>query len=342
MKTLSNNLVKVVELLNDHEFHDGTSIGEKLNITRAAVWKIIKKLEDYNVDIQSVKGKGYMLQQPLILLNVKKIQAHLIKAEPVEIELFEQIDSTNEYLAGLKTFDNKSRICIAEMQTAGKARLQRNWHSPFGQNLYFSFRKSFNKDISELTGISLVIALAVCSAIEKCCPLFKTGGKTGAETIFVKWPNDIICTDTKFGKKLAGILLETKAETNGVCNVTIGIGINVNMQEDQAAFIDQAWTSIINLTGQYQDRNLIAAELINQLTDYLAKFEQHGLNDFLKEWHDRDFLFNRSVRLKVGDNEFSGKGAGINEHGHLLLILNDKTQKSFSSGDTTILKRNHA
>lgn len=53
---MSDKLTKITELLNDHQYHDSTSIGQKLKITRAAVWKIIKKLETYNIPIKSVKG----------------------------------------------------------------------------------------------------------------------------------------------------------------------------------------------------------------------------------------------------------------------------------------------
>ena len=47
MNKINENMQKIVEFLNDGQYHDGTTLGEKLNITRAAVWKIIKKLQDY-------------------------------------------------------------------------------------------------------------------------------------------------------------------------------------------------------------------------------------------------------------------------------------------------------
>ncbi len=76
MKKLNTNLQKIFNLLNDGSFHDGTSLGNKLNITRAAIWKLIKKLEDYGVEIESVKGKGYRLIEPLILFKKSKIKQH--------------------------------------------------------------------------------------------------------------------------------------------------------------------------------------------------------------------------------------------------------------------------
>src|SRR6187402_2950854 len=111
MKKLSSNLAKVVFILNDREYHDGDTIGAKLNITRTAVWKIIKKLENYQIKIDSVKGKGYALLEPLILLDEEIIKKSMDNNIPIEI--FESIGSTNQYL---KSFigNKETRICLAE------------------------------------------------------------------------------------------------------------------------------------------------------------------------------------------------------------------------------------
>lgn len=321
---MATNLTQIVTLLNDGEFHDGPSIGQHLNISRTAVWKVIKKLQKYRVPIQAIKGKGYILQHPLLLLDKEKMEKG-IKAKSVHIDLFEQIDSTNDHL---KTIHNPSQvnICIAETQTKGKGRFQRPWHSPFGQNIYLSLKYSFNKDISELAGLSLVCGIAVCNSIEETCQL--------PHPILVKWPNDIICDD----KKLAGILIEIEAETHGVCSVIIGIGLNTNMQKDDDKKINQGWTSIKNLTHTYQDRNLLCAVLINQLMDSLICFEKTGFSGFLRHWQKRDYLLNKPIRLKSGEREFLGTGLGVNEQGHLIIKLSDNSQKVFSSGDSTLLK----
>lgn len=75
-KKLNPSLVKLVALLSDGEYHDGNTMGDQLQMTRSAVWKTIKKLEQYGVKIDSIKGKGYALDETLILLDhasIKKI-----------------------------------------------------------------------------------------------------------------------------------------------------------------------------------------------------------------------------------------------------------------------------
>ena len=324
MKKMNVNFEKVVSILNDCEFHDGTSLGKQLKITRTAIWKIVKKLTGYHIPIQSIKKKGYALSEPLLLLDKQKIKQQLDNRSII-IDLFEQIGSTNDYL---QTFcsNNEPRICLAEMQTEGKGRFHREWYSPFGKNIYLSLLYPFNKDISELAGLSLVVGLAVCKAIEEAYYL--------PEPVLVKWPNDIICSD----KKLAGTLIELKAETHGFSHAVIGIGLNVNMDRDKQRKIHQAWTSIKILNEKNNDRNILCIKLINQLFSYIKKFSERGLASFIEEWNSRDYLLHKTICLKSNTQEFRGEAIGVNGQGHLLLKLKDGSQRSFSQGDTTLAK----
>ncbi|WP_244896911.1 biotin--[acetyl-CoA-carboxylase] ligase [Candidatus Coxiella mudrowiae] len=288
--------------------------------------EIHKKLKNYQIPIKSLKTKGYCLAQPLTLLDKQKIVSTL-EIKSIPLELFKQVDSTNDYLKTAshpKSHPNKLAICISEMQTKGKGRFYRPWHSPFGQNIYLSLKYSFDKDISELAGLSLVCGLVVCRTIETICHL--------SLPIFIKWPNDIICDN----KKLAGILIEIQAETHEFCSVIIGIGLNVNMQNDADQKINKDWTSLINLTEAYYDRNKLCTALINYLIHYLETFEKHGFRFFQNPWREKDYLFNKFLSLKSNQNEFQGIGAGINEKGNLILKLTDGFQKAFSSGDATL------
>lgn len=318
-KTSNNTLVNVATILSDCHYHNGNTLGEALQITRSAIWKTIKKLQDYGVEVDSMKGKGYALKEPLLLLSAEKIKEHLQPSiKTVEITCLETIDSTNAYLASQQASPG-IHACFAEQQTAGKGRLGRAWYSPFGQNIYLSFRYPFHKDISALSGVSLVASLAVAHALKTC----------GVESE-TKWPNDILHD----GKKLSGSLINVKAESNGICDAVIGIGVNVNMLEDDN-HINQDWTSMRRILGDYIDRNKVAAEIINHLAIYLHKFEAQGFTPFIREWMDADCLMQKTVTIHNVGKAVTGKVNGVNEHGHLLLVLEDGTVKAFSSGDTT-------
>lgn len=310
----SQKLVELVAALNDGAFHDGNSLGEMLGMTRSAVWKAIKKLEGYGVGIQSDKRKGYALAEPLQLLDENCLRMEL--PDITDLTVFESITSTNDYLKTIR--DSRGpRVCLAEQQTQGRGRLQREWVSPFGKNIYFSCLYSFSKDISELAGLSLVVSLAVKHA------LAQLGLSDG---LHVKWPNDIIVGE----KKLAGILIEVQAESHGLCQAVIGIGVNVNMLK---ADIEQAWTSMQLVTGKYIDRNLVAVKLMKQLLSYLERFRLDGFASFVDEWVLADCLVGRTISLENLNSVITGKVVGIDGQGHLLLALDDGQVRAFSSGD---------
>jgi len=323
-KKLNENLIKVVSILNDGEYHDGTSIGDKLHMTRSAVWKTIKKLENYEIKLDSVKGKGYALLEPLLLLDVNKIKKHL-EYPRVDLCVFESVDSTNEYL---KTFKNNRsiKICLAEQQTKGKGRLNREWFSPFAKNIYMSCLYPFQKDVSELSGLSLVISLAIVKTL-------KHYGVS--QKLSVKWPNDIVYEN----KKISGSLIEIQAETHGVCHAVIGMGVNVNMLNVERKQISQAWTSIQKILNKYVDRNELCASLINHLLEYLHLFESEGLAAFVDEWKQADCLTDQVISVTNINESVEGKVVGINEQGHLLLQMSGGKTRAFSSGDTTIVKK---
>ena len=325
MKQISNNLISLVTLLNDGEFHDGTSIGAKLGITRAAVWKLIKKLEQYGVVLTSVKGKGYRLEKPLVLLAENEINANL-HHRSVKLVLLEKTSSTNDYLRQYTPGNKQIIACLAEMQDAARGRFSRKWHAPFAENIYLSMLCPFEKDISELSGLSLVVSLAICNAIETILDL-------GDVSLLVKWPNDILV----LGAKLAGSLIEIQAESNGYCQVILGVGLNVNMLQAKKRDIATKWTSLQQIIGDYVDRNVLVSAIIDKIIDYLEKFSAVGLGGFLAEWRGRDCLLDKNIIINSRGSEVAGKYVGINESGHLKLKQNQKIV-SYSSGDATINK----
>lgn len=335
---LSPSLSRLVELLNDQVVHDGSFLGDALQVSRAAVWKMIQKLKGHGIAIETQKGKGYRLVEPLILLSSEKIKSFLSPSNTPDswegncqqtLVVLEKISSTNEYWKlSSRPPEGGLQVCVAEQQTAGRGRLARHWHSPFGQNLYISLSTLFERDISELSGLSLVMALAVCQALEWNCPLLPK--------LQVKWPNDILVE----GRKLSGNLISIQAEPHGFSRLIIGVGINVNMQVANFQEIDQPWTSLRQLTGAYQDRNLLCASVIETMRVYLSRFHRESLKGFQSEWKERDALRGKPLCFLLHEKErIQGVGRGINEQGHLLVELDHGEQRSFASGEVSLRNR---
>ncbi len=110
--------------MRDGEFHDGTMLGQTLKLTRSAVWKMIKKLERYGVQIKSVKGKGYALCEPTCIAGWSD-DAKASAGKKIRINLFETIPSTNDYLKSLRAV-KCIQFCITEQADRRRA----GWGAP--------------------------------------------------------------------------------------------------------------------------------------------------------------------------------------------------------------------
>ena len=325
MKNLSTSLKNLVKILNDGEYHSGSELGKALNISRNAIWKHINQLNKFGIELESAQSKGYCLRQPLILLDKNKIKKMVnysgqLKLE--KIDILASITSTNDYLKLLPYKNiNHVNICLAEHQTKGRGRLGRAWHSPFGANIYLSLSWVVAQDVSKFSGLSLAIALSVVQALSNYqLPLT------------IKWPNDIIWDN----KKLAGILTELNAESHGLTQIIIGIGLNVNMPHTTKNAIDQPWAALEKILNSYQDRNKIVGNLINHILYTLDDFEQKGFSYFIKQWQQYDHLFGKKINIYQGKDSIVGIAAGVNENGHLLLQHENGDITAHSAGETTL------
>ncbi|MDF1759295.1 MAG: biotin--[acetyl-CoA-carboxylase] ligase [Coxiellaceae bacterium] len=320
MRKSSAVFLQLVKLLSDGALYDGTTLGDKLGITRSAVWKVIKKLAGFGVEIESIKGKGYRLSQPLVLLDEAALNRQLAKHD-IHIDVYQTVTSTFSCFANAPM--DQIVAAIAEFQTQGRGRLHRQWVSPFAENITASVRYPFKKDMSELSGLSLVVSLAMVHAIEK------VSGLNGQ--LSVKWPNDVFYQD----KKLGGTLIEIEAEPHGYCHVIIGMGVNVNSQELLSDAAIRPWVSLRQITGQYIDRNSLVVALLCEIKIYLDRFQRHGLSEFMQEWQALDCLQGKAITLNNLGKKIEGTVKGINQLGHLQLQMPDQSIKAFAAGDVT-------
>lgn len=311
---------RLLDLLADGRFHSGQSLGDALGISRTAVWKQIKKLEQLGIQIDSVHGKGYRLKQSLNLLSAHKIRNELsetAKKQITDIEIYLSVDSTN---TRANQFGKDRFVCLAEQQTAGRGRRGREWVSPFGQNIYLSLCWYFYSGVSQLEGLSLSIAVLLCRALEEF----------DLQDIKVKWPNDLLCKQ----RKLAGILLEMSGDADGVCKVVIGVGVNVNMDRLQY-HIDQPWVSISELTDKIISRDKLAGKIINHLALGLLEFQEKGFSAFKDEWMKRDLFFEKSIKVVTASAEIEGIEKGVDDRG-CLYIKTSEGVKRIHGGEISV------
>jgi len=117
---------KVLSLLANCEFHSGELLAQLLSVSRATIWKSIKKLRESGLDIYAVRGRGYRLADPIELLNQASILEALSPEKRMDINKIDvlwEVDSTNKYLLDLARDDQEGgTICLAERQMQGRGR----------------------------------------------------------------------------------------------------------------------------------------------------------------------------------------------------------------------------
>ena len=162
------SLNQLLHLLADGHFHSGTDLGERLHMTRAAVWKQLQGIEQLGVQVHRVRGKGYRIPAGLDLLDLEAIIRHQPQlAKLFAMELLMSTASTNQVLMQRQNEGLiHGKVVFAEVQTAGRGRLGRQWQSPFAQQLAVSVGWQFDGGVAALEGLSLVVGLAVVDALQ--------------------------------------------------------------------------------------------------------------------------------------------------------------------------------
>ena len=214
----------------------------------------------------------------------------------MNIEIFEEIDSTNEYLK--RQNDNKNYdIVMAHKQTKGKGTRGRVWLSTEGI-LMFSMVIKEDKNISmeEYTKLPLVVGMALLSALEEIEKL----------PFMFKWTNDIYLYD----KKLSGILTEKIGE-----DFIVGVGINLNILE----FGDLNAISLKAVSGKDYDKLECLKSIVNKIKEYIYKFYRGEWNLILGEINEKNYLKNKEIKFIGVDRIYDGVVKGINNDGELIL-----------------------
>jgi BirA family transcriptional regulator, biotin operon repressor / biotin---[acetyl-CoA-carboxylase] ligase len=241
------------------------------------------------------------------------------------IQRFDSIDSTNlEAMRQAKAGAEEGLCIIAREQTRGRGRLDRSWHSPKDEGLYFSIvlRPSF--EISRWPLISLAAALAVYDALENASHL----------KVDIKWPNDICIGD----RKLAGILAETVETAKGAA-VILGIGINLTSRNLPAELNGLA-TSIESAATGPLNRDVLVDELVKAVGKrYEMASTEEGCEEIIRDWcvHS-SYAYGLHVRVTLPDGALTGVTDGLERDGALRVRTPEGAIKIVRAGDVTAVR----
>lgn len=211
----------------------------------------------------------------------KKIQIEN-KFLPPGLDLYDLLESTNDYLESLPPSDQIEYIIAAREQSGGKGRQGRKWQSGYDKGLWFSFYLDWNRN-----GQTHLLIFAVALAIRE----FLIENGVDQNRILLKWPNDVLVDR----KKICGILLKTRISKNKISGLFVGIGLNVNYAKGDfiPEFRDNV-SSLRMIDGKKRDIYELLLFAIHSLDRYLYQQHDNGYKNIMSKW--------REASMKKGDN----------------------------------------
>lgn len=305
----------------------GEHLSRELGVSRTAVWKHISALRNGGYIIEAVPSRGYRLVSSPDVIDLHEVRAQLDDMGTGRRLVFLQTTSSTNADAFRLAEEGaiEGTAVLADFQSGGKGRRGRIWSSPAGVNLYCSVVLRPSIMTHEAPQLTFISAVAVARAIELTTKL----------TPEIKWPNDLLVS----GKKVAGLLNEMSAETDGINFVILGIGVNLNMTADQfPSDLRHPATSLLLESGAPVDRSRFTGILLQELDRLYKDFLAHGFGPVREEWQQRCNASGRQVLVSDSGTECTrGWFIGIDTDGALLLRSDDDTMHRITCGDVRVI-----
>ncbi|MDH4571198.1 biotin--[acetyl-CoA-carboxylase] ligase [Salinicola acroporae] len=317
----------LIRLLSDGNYHSGQQLGERLGVSRTAVWKQLKKLEAMDLPLEAVKGRGYRLVNPLESLDGACIVSRLSAATRRHLKrLFVEdvLDSTNTFLRDrFRHGAGHGEVCLAESQTAGRGRRGKVWSTSWGASLILSVGWRFESGVAALEGLSLAVGVVLANV----------ASDLGVD-VALKWPNDVLLAVDGEWQKLAGILLEVTGDVEGPCEVVIGIGLNVSASDTVREAAGQPVGALADVVHT-PSRNHLAAALIESLLMMLPEFERQGFGAWRADWNRRHAYAGRSIQIHQGATSYTAEAVEVDHSGNLI-VKSEAGLQALTGGEISI------
>ncbi|HOI76664.1 MAG TPA: biotin--[acetyl-CoA-carboxylase] ligase [Methanofastidiosum sp.] len=311
---------KILEILEKKgSYVSGEEISKEIGISRAAIWKHIKKLRELGYEIESKTNEGYkLIKSPEKQIKFELERLLDTKIIGKKILFFEEVDSTNNKAKQIALEENEGTVVISEMQTSGRGRRGRGWYSPKG-GIYVSFILKPNVSPEKASQLTLVSSLALVETLNSM------NKNLNAK---IKWPNDVLIS----GKKISGILTELSADMEKINYIVVGVGINLNTEKE---ILPENGTSLKIEMKEEVSIKLFLKSFLEHYDSIYQEYLNGKIDLIIGRWKDNSDTLGKNVKI-IGINEsFEGLAKDIDENGALILQTKEKEIKVYS-GDVSL------
>ena len=290
----------------------GPDLAAQLGCSRTAVWNHVEALREAGFGIESGPD-GY------VLISIPEFGGPAVEYgldAPYEIEYHDSVPSTNARARERAEAGDTDVVVLADEQTGGRGRLDREWDSPSG-GIWCSVLVRPTMPPAHAPIVTLAAAVAVVEAVDT------VGVEAG-----IKWPNDVLVATEDGERKLAGILTEMAGEADRIDWLVVGIGLNANV--DPASLPESA-TSLRALVGDV-DRRAVTQALLEGLARSLAAPES-----VLSAWRSHSLTLGQTVRVETATETIVGEAREVRFPG-ALVVETDNGRRTVTAGDCEHLR----
>ena len=226
----------------------------------------------------------------------------------------DEINSTNTYSKEQVNELHDKDVVYTFKQTAGRGRFDRKWVDLGSGNIYLSIILKPSSDLKQVySNLTQYTALKLAETFEKYNVIPQ-----------IKWPNDILIDE----KKISGILAETVFKQNQLQGLIIGVGVNLNADENDFKKIDKKVTALnIETHKEINKIDFLNCFIDNFFANY-EKFLNNGFKSIKDEYMKRINFLNKEITIHNFNEDYTGIVEDISDEGSVII-----NNKEFYTGD---------
>ncbi|MQS12553.1 biotin--[acetyl-CoA-carboxylase] ligase [Streptomyces kaniharaensis] len=277
-----------------------------------------------------LRGLGHVGPSPWTDLDRPPLDEEALRRDLVlpgglwtSLDVVTETGSTNNDLAArARAGAPQGAVLVAEAQSAGRGRLERQWTAPARSGLFLSvLLRPEEVPVERYGWLPILVGVAAASTLSRVA---------GVE-VGLKWPNDLQVEIDGVERKLGGILTELSGGA-----VVVGLGINVSLRDAELPVPTAASLALAGAT--VTDRAILLRALLREFADLYADWtatagDPHA-SELLPAYVDRCTTLGRQVRVHLpGDRELTGEAVAVDGDGRLVVRTPDGARRAVGAGD---------
>jgi BirA family biotin operon repressor/biotin-[acetyl-CoA-carboxylase] ligase len=237
---------------------------------------------------------------------------------------YEQTTSTMDIAKKLaRTNFKNGTVIFAEEQTGGRGRSGHSWSCPKYKGLLFTLLLKHNIKSDHICLLTGTMAVSITETIRETLQL----------PAVIKWPNDILID----GKKVGGVLVELAKGLKKQPIVLVGIGLNVNIPEDDLPEQNRLPATTLAIEKKVPiNRILLAKALLQDIDKWFLILKDEHFRYITERWGEFCITIGEKLTITDCGREYIGNVIDISNNGGLMLKLENGEIKIFRGEHATI------